>query len=89
MKKKKTNKRLRTAFGSALKRLRERRGFTQETLGFEASFDRTYISLIERGINSPTLDSLGALCTALDITLSRLAIEVEKDLARLTNVIDD
>ncbi|HEK1520075.1 TPA: helix-turn-helix transcriptional regulator, partial [Pseudomonas aeruginosa] len=44
------------AFGRALRQLRKRRNMTQEILGFEAGLDRTYISVLERGERSPTLD---------------------------------
>lgn len=66
------------AFGKVLRELRVQRGQTQETLAFESSLDRTYISLLELGKRSPTLDTILALCGALDISLSLLALRLEE-----------
>lgn len=71
------------AFGVALSKLRIEKGFTQEQLGFETELTRTYISLLERGIKSPTLDTLAALCKTLKITLATLARQVEIELVIL------
>lgn len=60
------------AFGKALRELRKTKNLSQETLAFEAGLDRTYISLLELGQRSPTLDSMMALCRALRITLLQL-----------------
>ncbi|MGV5100261.1 helix-turn-helix domain-containing protein [Pseudomonas aeruginosa] len=56
------------AFGRALRQLRKRRNMTQEILGFEAGLDRTYISVLERGERSPTLDTLVSLCDVLGLS---------------------
>ena len=48
--------------------IRERRigeGLTQEQLSFRAKLHRTYISDLERGLKSPTLDVLESLAAAL------------------------
>lgn len=60
------------AFGIVLSRLRRQRNLTQEALGFDADLTRAYISLLERGLRSPTLDTLFQLCFALDIPINRL-----------------
>lgn len=73
------------AFGRALRVFRKSKGHTQETLGFAAELDRTYISLLELGERSPTLDTIAALCEALGITLSQLAAAVELEVAHLMN----
>lgn len=65
------------AFGKAIRELRTRKNLSQESLAFEAGFDRTYISLLELGKKSPTLDTIMALCSALDIGLAQLASRVE------------
>lgn len=66
------------AFGTALRAFRKAANLTQEVLGFEAQLDRTYISLLELGQRSPTLDTLIALTRALNITLVEFAQEIEK-----------
>ncbi|ELM3831741.1 helix-turn-helix transcriptional regulator [Pseudomonas aeruginosa] len=68
------------AFGRALRQLRKRRNMTQEILGFEAVLDRTYISVLERGERSPTLDTLVSLCDVLGLSLPELAIHVQTQL---------
>lgn len=65
------------AFGDTVRELRRARGYTQETLAFDCGLDRTYVSLVELGASSPTLDTLMALCAALDINLSQLAALAE------------
>lgn len=68
------------AFGKALRSLRKERGHTQETLAFESGLDRTYVSLLELGSRSPTLDTMMALCCALKMSLSQLALRVEAEI---------
>lgn len=65
------------AFGKAIRELRNGKNLSQESLAFDAGFDRTYISLLELGQKSPTLDTIMALCGALDIDLAQLASRVE------------
>jgi transcriptional regulator with XRE-family HTH domain len=68
------------AFGKILRSLRKDRGYTQETLAFESGLDRTYVSLLELGSRSPTLDTIMTLCSALNVSLSQLAQEVEAEI---------
>lgn len=52
--------------------LRERRlaaGLSQEELAEKAGLHRTYVSQMERGLKSPTLDVLAKLAGALDMNL--------------------
>ncbi|HYU73362.1 MAG TPA: helix-turn-helix transcriptional regulator [Ktedonobacteraceae bacterium] len=53
-------------FGEQLRRVRKAALMTQEELAFRAELDRTYISLLERGIKSPTLTTFFRLCRVLD-----------------------
>lgn len=69
-----------------LRELRKRQLLSQEKLAFEAGLDRTYISLLEVGQRSPSLDTMLALSRALQITLANLASQVE---GRLEDSIDD
>lgn len=70
------------AFGTVLARLRRTRRWSQEFLAFEADLTRTYVSLLERGWRSPTLDTLILLCDALDTRLDNLAALVVAELRR-------
>lgn len=68
------------AFGTILRSLRRDRGYTQETLAFESGLDRTYVSLLELGSRSPTLDTIMTLCGPLNVSLTQLASEVEAEI---------
>lgn len=70
------------AFGKALREIRIEKGYTQETLAFECGLDRTYISLLELGSSSPTLDTILALCRALSLPLSVFAARIETKMGR-------
>lgn len=52
-----------------LRELREQSGMSQEVLADKAGLHRTYISQLERGIKSPTLDVLSNLAHAFDLSL--------------------
>jgi transcriptional regulator with XRE-family HTH domain len=71
---------LRIAYGSALKFLRARQDSSQEDLGH--AIDRSYISRLERGERSVTLDVSHSLAEALEVdplTLLVLAYAAERD----------
>jgi transcriptional regulator with XRE-family HTH domain len=68
------------AFGKALRELRKTKKATQDSLAVGAGLDRTYISLLELGQRSPTLDTMLALCGALHISLTELAVAIEASL---------
>jgi transcriptional regulator with XRE-family HTH domain len=65
------------AFGQVLKEIRRERGISQEELGFESGFHRTYISLLERGQKSPSLNTVFQLAMALQISPSDMIQRVE------------
>ena len=50
---------------------------SQEALALEAGFDRTYISLVERGIQSPTVRNLVKLAAALQVRASEIVVRME------------
>ncbi|MDS1344339.1 helix-turn-helix domain-containing protein [Planktothrix agardhii] len=70
-------------FGKVLKQRREFLNLSQEELAFEAGLHRTYISLLERGVKSPTLNVLFRLANALDIPASEFIQEIEVQLKSL------
>jgi transcriptional regulator with XRE-family HTH domain len=77
-----TLSRLNKAFGEQLRRSRKAARMTQEELAFRASLDRTYISLLERGIKSPTLATIFQLCRALDQKPAIFIAQIEEQLMR-------
>lgn len=64
------------AFGLVLRRLRQGCGLSQEALGFESGYHRTYISLLERGRKSPSLQTIFNLSGALKIDPAELIRQV-------------
>ena len=75
----------RQAFGQVMRELRRKRGISQERLGQEAGFHRTYVSLLERGIKSPSLNALFELASVLDTTVTELVRQAEARVSRLPN----
>ncbi|HTE39211.1 MAG TPA: helix-turn-helix transcriptional regulator [Steroidobacteraceae bacterium] len=72
---------IRRAFGAVLRELREAKELSQEGLAAAAGLDRTWIGILERGENLPTLHTLLLLGRALDIPAHRLVAKVEAALA--------
>lgn len=68
--------------GTELQKARKAAGLSQEELGFRAGVHRTYVSMLERGKASPTVDTLFQLCKALRIRASDFIRLVEKDRER-------
>ena len=53
------------SFPAALKTVRKARGLSQEAFSDVSS--RTYLSSLERGLKSPTLNKVGKLCEVMEI----------------------
>jgi transcriptional regulator with XRE-family HTH domain len=54
-------------FGTAVRRLREHRGLTQEALAERSGITPTYVGFVERGDSVPTLTVILQLAAALKI----------------------
>ena len=67
-------------FGKALQELRERQGLSQENLRFDSGYHLTYISLLERGLRNPSLQTIFNLAKALQVRPSELVQRVEEKL---------
>ena len=65
------------AFASVLRELRGARGLSQEKLGFEAGYHRTYISMLERGLMNPSLRTILQIGSALQATGAEIVAKVE------------
>jgi transcriptional regulator with XRE-family HTH domain len=65
------------AFARVLITVREERGLTQEALAFDSGYHPKYISMLERGINSPSLTAILEIARALDVTGADLVRRVE------------
>lgn len=66
--------------GQELCRRRKEAGLSQESVAFEAELDRTYISHLENGHKSPTVDVLLRICRALGISAGQVVTNVERSL---------
>lgn len=68
---------LQVAFGRALREFRLEAGLTQEALSFICGRHRTYVSLVERGKNAPSITTLWLLAEALEVSPSAMVQRVE------------
>ena len=65
-----------------LRELRARSGLSQEALAFACGRHRTYVSLLERGLSSPSLQTLFRIADALGARPSEMLALVERALRR-------
>jgi len=66
------------AFAHALRRARKQCEMSQEALGFESGYHRTYISMLERGQMNPSLRTILSIAAALHIPAAQLVGDVER-----------
>ena len=66
--------------GRVIQRLRRAKGMSQEVLSGLAGLDRTHYSKIERGLRSPTIDTLFNIAQALDMAPHEIVSAIEKAL---------
>lgn len=60
------------AFGEVLRDCRSKAALSQEQLALQSELDRTYISLLERGLRQPTLETLFRLADVLGIAAATM-----------------
>ncbi len=53
--------------GANVRRIRERKGWSQDMLSEVSGLHRTYISGIERGVRNPTVTIVERIAEALDV----------------------
>ena len=63
---------IREIFARNLRRTRQAQGLSQEELAHKAEIDRTYVSSLERGIYSPTIEVVERLAIALAVDTADL-----------------
>ena len=71
------------AFGRVLREARRQKGISQEELAEIGDFDRTYPSLLERGLRTPTLTVIFQLAQALDASPATLISKTLEELGRV------
>jgi transcriptional regulator with XRE-family HTH domain len=59
---------LRLSFGKRVRELRTQAGLSQEELAERAQISVDFVSLIERGINAPSFETLARLSRALGVS---------------------
>jgi len=65
-------------FGPLLKQARLRADMTQEDLAAQARLTREYVSLLERGKRTPTIDVFIRLVRAVGLSPAEVIAQVEK-----------
>lgn len=66
------------AFGVVLRKYRKKLSVSQEELAFRCDLDRSFVSLLERGIQSPSMRVIMKLADQLGVEASVMMQEVEK-----------
>lgn len=72
--------------GSVIQKCRRDKRMSQEILSGLAGLDRTHYSKIERGLRSPTLDTLFKISQALELQPHELVIKIEKEMQKQESV---
>lgn len=65
-----------------MRKVRRDMHLSQKDLAVQAGLDRTYISLLELGKRSPTLETIVSLAAALKVSLTDLFAKLEIEIAR-------
>ena len=68
--------------GKVIARLRSEKGITQEVLSGLSDIGRTHLSAIERGERKPTLETLYRISNALDMPMSAIVVEIEREISK-------
>jgi transcriptional regulator with XRE-family HTH domain len=59
-------------FGDQVRKLRKRKGLSQEALAFEADLDRTYVGGVERGERNISILNILKIAKALGVKPAKL-----------------
>jgi len=65
--------------GRVIASFRARKNLTQEVLSGLSDIGRTHLSAIENGERKPTLETLYKIAYALNVKMSDIIVEIEKD----------
>lgn len=68
-----------TGIGQNIKNFRRNKGFTLSELSKRSGLSVSYLSLLERDMNNPTLSSIQSICTALNISLAELFADMQNN----------
>ncbi len=59
-------------FGQRVKKIREQKRMSQQTLAFKAKLDLTTVNELEQGNREPMLKTIWKIANALDVKMSQL-----------------
>lgn len=66
------SKKVKKAFGKALREVRKRRGLSQLDVSTASDLDRAYLSELERGLKNPSLETIFRLADAMGVPATEL-----------------
>jgi len=69
-------------FGKVLQSIRLKKGLSQEKLALDCGLDRTFISMLERGLRQPSLTTIVKISNTLQIKPSKLLLDTEKTISK-------
>lgn len=79
---------IKVIFGQLLKERRKLHGLTQSELAEKCDLHHSFISLMERGIRQPTLETLLNIAKSFDTSLSELTLVLEQKLSTGSKIDD-
>jgi SOS-response transcriptional repressor LexA len=65
-------------FGQVLREIRNSKNLSQEDLADRSELDRTYISMLERGIKTPTIQTIFQICLSIDVNPSLVVQKLQQ-----------
>lgn len=65
--------------GKVIRKLRKQKNLSQEEFAHQCGLHRTYVGAIERGEKAMTIVTVAKFAHALEISLSRLFLELEEE----------
>lgn len=69
-------------FGRILRKRRRAKGLSQEELASVAGVHRTFVSMLERGVRTPSLDVVLKLANGLDTTATSLVEDLDRAMSQ-------
>lgn len=71
---------VREIFGKVLRQKRKEKGWSQEELAHRAGIAMRYVSLLECNKRQPTISTIYALCSALEVSMADFITDIENNL---------
>lgn len=70
---------IKVEFGRTLRGLRQAAGYSQEGFADAIDISRTHMGKLERGLGNPTLGTMVKVAQKLEISLTKLFAQIEKE----------